>query len=92
MYITNQDGTKSTSMHKTEEESMKTLGVCNSPAGGKKEHFDNIKTNTATWINRMKNGHLPSHIHSIQATIVARITIRFRNNDKRHRRSRRIIT
>ena len=41
---------------------MNTLGVVDAPAGGNKGHLEYIKTKSATWINRMKNGHLPSHI------------------------------
>ena len=62
MTITNQDGTTSVIQQKSAEESMKTLGVHDSPAGGNKEHLDYIRTKMAKWINRMKNGHLPSHI------------------------------
>ena len=60
--ITNLDGTKNIIQQKSVDESMKTLGVYNSPPGGNKEHLDYIKTKTSIWINRMKNGHLPSHI------------------------------
>ena len=62
MTITNQDGTYSTIIRKSAEESMKTLGVYDSPAGGNGDHLNYIKTKMSTWINRMKNGHLPSHI------------------------------
>ena len=62
MTITNEDGTTSIINHKPAEESMKTLGVNNSPAGGNSEHLNYIKSKISTWINQMKNGHLPSHI------------------------------
>jgi len=41
---------------------MKTVGVYDSPARGDKGHLDYIKKKTSTWINIMKNGHLPSNI------------------------------
>jgi hypothetical protein len=41
---------------------MKTLGVVDAPAGGNIGHLEYIKSKTAIWVNRMKNGHLPSHI------------------------------
>ena len=41
---------------------MKTLGVYDLPAGGNKGHLDYIKKKTSTWINRVKSGHLLSHI------------------------------
>ena len=38
------------------------LGVYDFPSGGNKGLLDYIKKKTSTWINRMKNGHLPSNI------------------------------
>ncbi len=32
------------------------------PAGGNEGHLDHIKSKATTWVNRMTNGHLPSHI------------------------------
>ncbi len=42
--------------------SKKTLGIYDAPAGGNEGHLDYIKSKATTWINRMTNGHLPSHI------------------------------
>ncbi len=40
----------------------KTLGIYDAPVGGNKGHLDYIRSKATTWINRMANGHLPSHI------------------------------
>ncbi len=40
----------------------KTLGIYDSPAGGKNGHLNYIKGKATTWVNRMTNGHLPSHM------------------------------
>jgi hypothetical protein len=42
--------------------SKKTLGIYNAPAEGNEGHLDYIKGKATTWVNRMTNGHLPSHI------------------------------
>ncbi len=42
--------------------SKKTLGIYKAPAGGNEGHLDYIGSKATTWINRMANGHLPSHI------------------------------
>ncbi len=42
--------------------SKKTLGIHDSPAGGNAGHLDHIKTKATTWVNRMTNRHLPSHM------------------------------
>jgi hypothetical protein len=42
--------------------SMKTLGVNDAPAGGNVAHLEYLSNKSKVWINRMKNGHLPSHI------------------------------
>jgi hypothetical protein len=39
-----------------------TLGIYDAPAGGNEGHLDHIKGKATTWVNRMTNGHLPSHI------------------------------
>ena len=38
----------------------KTLGVRDCPAGGNKSHLKHIKDKVNAWIDKMKNGHLPS--------------------------------
>ncbi len=60
--ITNLDGTKSTIKQEEVMVSKKTLGIHNAPAGGNKGHLDYIKGKATKWVNRMTNGHLPSHI------------------------------
>ena len=47
---------------KTPTMSMKTLGVNDAPAGGNVTHLEYLSNKSKVWINRMKNGHLPSHI------------------------------
>ncbi len=42
--------------------SKKTLGIYNTPAGGNEGHLDYIKGKAMMWVNRMTNGHLPSHM------------------------------
>ena len=41
---------------------MKTLGVHAVPAGKNEGHLKYISNKASVWINRMKNGHLPSHM------------------------------
>ena len=60
--ITSPNGDRNTIHQKEVSAEMKTLGVYDSPAGGNKGHLDYIKKKTSTWINIMKNGHLPSNI------------------------------
>ncbi len=62
LYITNPDGTKSIIKQEEATVSKKTLEIHNLPAGGNAGHLDHIKTKTTTWVNRMTNGHLPSHM------------------------------
>jgi hypothetical protein len=60
--ITNVDGSDSTIHLEPFTSLKKTLGVFDSPAGGNMAHLAYIKEKASTWINRMRNGHLPSHI------------------------------
>jgi hypothetical protein len=60
--ITNLDGTKSAIKQEEVTVSKKTLGIHDAPAGGNKGHLNHIKGKATTWVNRMTNGHLPSHI------------------------------
>jgi hypothetical protein len=62
LLITNPDGTKSAIKQEEATTSKKTLGIYDPPAGGNKGHLDYIRSKETTWINRMANGHLPSHI------------------------------
>jgi hypothetical protein len=40
----------------------KTLGIYDAPAGGNEGHLNHIKSKATTWVNRMTNGYLLSHI------------------------------
>ncbi len=60
--ITNADGTKSPIKQEKVTESKATLGIYDSLSGGNKGHLSFILDKATQWVNRMKNGHLPSHI------------------------------
>jgi hypothetical protein len=60
--ITNAKGEEIIIEQKTPTMSMKTLGVNDAPSGGNAEHLDYLTDKARVWINRMKNGHLPSQI------------------------------
>ena len=60
--VTNTDGEKIMLEQKKPTMSMKTLGVNDAPAGGNVAHLEYLSNKSKVWINRMKNGHLPSHI------------------------------
>ena len=60
--IPNPDGTYSTITLEELETDKKTLEVWDDPLGGYEKHCDVVHKKMETWINRMKNGRLPSHI------------------------------
>jgi hypothetical protein len=60
--ITNPDGTKSPIKQEKVTEFKKTLGIYDSLLGDNKGHLSYIVKKATQWVNRMKNGHLPSHI------------------------------
>ncbi len=62
LLITNPDGVKSPIKQEEVSVSKKTLGIYDAPAGGNTGHLEHIKSKAMTWINRMTNGHLPSHV------------------------------
>jgi hypothetical protein len=62
LFITNPDGTKSAIKQEEVTVSKKTLGIYDAPAGGNEGHLNYIKGKAMTWVNRMTNGHLPSHM------------------------------
>jgi hypothetical protein len=62
LLITNLDGRKSGIKQEDVSESKKTLGIYNAPAGENEGHLDHIKSKATMWVNRMTNGHFPSHI------------------------------
>jgi hypothetical protein len=63
--ITNPDGTKSPIKQEKVTELKKTLGIYDSPSGGNEGHLSYILEKATQWVNRMKNGHLPSHVARI---------------------------
>ena len=60
--IPNPDGSSSKITLEELETGKKTLGVWDNPLGGNEKHCDVIHDKMETWVNRMKNGRLPSHI------------------------------
>jgi hypothetical protein len=62
MLITNPDGTTSPIKQEKVTDPKKTLGIHDSPSGGNAAHLSYIKAKVSMWVNRMMNGHLPSHM------------------------------
>ncbi len=62
MLITNPDDTRSPIKQEKVTDSKKTLGIHDSPSGGNAAHLSYIKAKVSVWVNRMTNGHLPSHM------------------------------
>ena len=62
LYVNNPDGSRSGIKQEEIQSSKKTLGIYDSPAGGNQGHLDYIHGKLTKWINRMTNGHLPSHM------------------------------
>jgi hypothetical protein len=62
LYVNNPDGSKSSIKQEAIQTSKKTLGIYDSPAGGNQGHLEYIHGKLTKWINRMRNGHLPSHM------------------------------
>ncbi len=60
--VTNPDGFKSSIKQEEASTSKKTLGVYDAPSGGNQGHLEYIHGKLTKWINRMRNGHLPSHM------------------------------
>jgi hypothetical protein len=60
--ITNLDSTKSPIKQEKVTESKKALGIYDSLSGGNEGHLSYILEKATQWVNRMKNGHLPSHV------------------------------
>ena len=42
--------------------SKKTLGIRDCPARGSKSHLTHVRDKMNAWIDKMRNGHLPSSI------------------------------
>jgi hypothetical protein len=62
LYVNNPDGSISSIKQEEIQTSKKTLGTHGSPAGGNQGHLEYIHGTLTKWINRMCNGHLPSHM------------------------------
>ena len=62
MVVTNPNGSTSPISQEHVTASKKTLGIHDSPSGGNSAHLAYIKDKVGVWINRMINGHLPSHM------------------------------
>ena len=62
LLIPTPDGSLEPIKHYNVDEAKKTLGVLDSPSGGSEEHLEKVRMQVETWNNRMKNGHLPSHM------------------------------
>ena len=62
MRITNPDGSTSPITQEHVTHSKKTLGIHDSPSGGNEAHLTYIQEKVSTWVGRMINGHLPSHM------------------------------
>jgi hypothetical protein len=60
--ITNPDGTNSPIKQEKVTESKKTLDIYDSPSRGNEGHLSFIANKATQWVNRMKSGHLPSHV------------------------------
>jgi hypothetical protein len=62
LYVNNPDKSRSGIKQEEIQSSKKTLGIYDSPARGNQGHLDYIHGKLTKWINRMTNGHLPSHM------------------------------
>jgi hypothetical protein len=62
LYVNNLDRSRSGIKQEETQTLKKTLGIYDSPAGGNQGHLDYIHGKLTKWINRMTNGHLPSHM------------------------------
>jgi hypothetical protein len=62
LFVNNPDRSKSSIKQEGVQTSKKTLGIYDSPAGGNQGHLEYIHGKLMTWITRMRNGHLPSHM------------------------------
>ena len=62
LYVNNPDGSKSSIKQEEIQTSKKTIGIYDYTAGGNQGHLEYIHGKLTKWINRMCNGHLPSHM------------------------------
>ena len=62
LFIDDLDGTPVKIDHVAMDEAKKTLGIYDSHGGGNTEHLEKLDEKMETWMNRVKNGHLPSHM------------------------------
>ena len=77
LYINNPDKSRSGIKQEEIQSSKKTLGIFDLPAGGNQGHLDYIHGKLTKWINRMTNGHLPSHMAWIAYKLQLRPGLRY---------------
>ena len=59
LLIPHDDGTVTAIEQLDGDESKKTLGVWDCPAGGNEEQLKHTNKRMENWIHRLRNGHLP---------------------------------
>jgi len=77
LYVNNPDGSISSIKQEEIQTSKKTLGMYDSPAGGNQGHLEYIHGKLTKWINRMRNGHLPSHMSWIAYKLQVWLGLRY---------------
>ena len=60
--MTNPDGSQNPIKQEKVTESKKTLSIYDSLSGGNEGHLSFIANKATQWVNRMRNGHLPSYV------------------------------
>ena len=60
LYLSEPSGNMSRLERKLPTDAVKTLGVYHSPVGDHAEHLRQLSTKAADWLNKIRNGHLPS--------------------------------
>ena len=67
------------------DESKKTLGIWDCPAGGNEDQLEHINKKMENWIHHIKNGHLPPHMgwiaYQLQLWLGVRYGIGMMTND-----------
>ena len=77
LYMNNPDRSMGSIKQEEIQTSKKTLGIYNSPAGGNQGHLEYIHGKLTKWINRMRNGHLPSHMSWIAYKLQVWLGLRY---------------
>lgn len=60
LYLPDPSGTTSRLERKDPTDAVKTLGVYHSPVGDHAHHLSQLNMKASDWMNKIKNGHLPS--------------------------------